>query len=167
MIGKKCSHSYEKLDFIKRDIRECNGLTPESAQITIKEYYNNRFIAGHLKNFIRKYNCYGDINPNTTPIRASKANLLQKMHLNSPLRLTLRTGEGSTGLKPVPKEQSPIKESPIPLHSSPFLMTPISKQLYAGDSPYIGPSEPMLKKYFKTYKAIKHSETYRFRQDSE
>lgn len=139
--------SYEKLDLIKRDIRECQGISPEEGPISIKDYYNKRFIAGYLKQFIRKYNCYGDINPNTTPIRAKKENLLQKMHLNSPLRLTLRSGAGSSLLNPPQKDASPLKEQTYSGLRSPLLMTPMSKQLFANDSPSKQQLGAMLVKY--------------------
>lgn len=118
----------------------------EKEQVSIRDYYNRRFIAGHLKRFIHKYNHLGDINPNSTPIRSSQANLLQKMHLNSPLRQTLREGSGSASLKPVSKDFSPMRDGFVPQLKSPMMMTPISKQLFATESPFPVPSDQMLKK---------------------
>ena len=144
--GIQSSFSYEMLDFVKRDVSECSTTASEKGHVSIKEFYNKRFIGGHLKYFIRKYNCYGDINPNSTPIVSTKANLLQKMQLNSPLRQTLRTGQPSSGMKPPQKESTPIREGGQSHLRSPMLMTPFSKQLFAADSPFHPPAEPMLKK---------------------
>ena len=50
---------------VKRDIHETNIMfEPEKDLVNIKGFYNEKFIAGKMKVFIRKFNSYGDINPN-------------------------------------------------------------------------------------------------------
>lgn len=137
--------SYEKLDLVKRDINETNIVIDSNKNLgNIKDFYNQKFISGPLKTFISKFNAYGDINPNSTPIRYSKANLLQKMHLNSPIKQTLQGklystmsrsrhasfNEDFSGHKILPEKS----------------MTPFSRLLYAADSPLQNSGEPMLRK---------------------
>lgn len=130
---------------VKRDIHETNiVLEPGKDLVNIKDFYNEKFIAGKMKVFIRKYNAYGDINPNSTPIRTGKANLLQKMHLNSPIIQTLQAARGTP--QPKPRLGSFNEERSQSQHSVPKSMTPFSRMLYANDSPCPNSNELMLKK---------------------
>lgn len=135
---------------VKRDIHETNIMfEPEKDLVNIKEFYNEKFIAGKMKVFIRKFNSYGDINPNSTPIRVVKANLLQKMQLNSPIKQTLQSAGGSNQVKPRfgSFHEDRLTSEPI----VPKTMTPFSRLLYATDSPSPSGTEIMLKKYFLVY----------------
>lgn len=59
------------------------GEEPDS----FRHFYNKVFLM-EVKDCLAKYNGYGYINPNSTPIRLRQPNLLQRMQIDSPLKST-------------------------------------------------------------------------------
>lgn len=102
------------------------GEEPDS----FRNFYNKVFLAS-VKDFLSKYNSYGYINPNSTPIRPRQQNLLQKMHLDSPFKAT----------RGVVQHTVAILVDPLGMPGQPIMsrkgshMSPLSHNLVCIDSP--------------------------------
>lgn len=143
---KEIFDAYERLSFTKNDINERNIFAGDGeSPLNIKDFYNTIFVV-RVKDFINKYNSFGDINPNTTPIRTTKKNILQKMQLDSPFRQALSSKQTASHLS----HGSSLNGIDIPKPNP--TLTPITQQLYAADSP--PHQEIMLKKRMSSNKLI-------------
>lgn len=139
---------YDKLIFVKRDINQKN-IELQGTMVNLKTFYNREFLEKTRVFIIQNAEHYippseqDKPNPNSTPIMSSKK-LLRQMNLDSPLVNTvpsLRHNAENSGNR---KTFSEFSLTPKPYTPTP--MTPMTRQLYAHDSPFERPRKPSLQK---------------------
>lgn len=77
---------YNGLEFTKKDISEHNIASQNGKSLGLKDYYNHVFLE-KARNFIKQYDM--DEATHVAPIKHHKAGILQKMQMDSPLRMSV------------------------------------------------------------------------------
>lgn len=137
--------SYNNLEFTKRDINEHNISDGSGKLLGLKDYYNHVYLE-KARHYITNFDLAEMNHP--TPIKHQKAGILQRMQMDSPLRLSICSMSKKSDFAVYLSDQA---EMQIPNSFSirtPPLLTPNHKMLYASESPFIGKRLPQVNKYF-------------------